>query len=119
MESEKFYPRCYDFTEKVQIDKFITDFHRTAIFNILKSYGKVFEQVHWNELQILKKKFEMYKNYPNSNKWINNLKNISRSKFIPSAQHLTLNTFLLKAILKYTKRLLIILIMKMMKLKKI
>ena len=41
---QKFYPRCYDFSDVKQIDYFLADFNQTAILNIIKSHAKLFKK---------------------------------------------------------------------------
>ena len=45
-DAEKFFPRCYDFTDEKQMVAFTQDFHQTAIINLLKKHAAYFSLTH-------------------------------------------------------------------------
>ena len=64
--SERFFPRCYDFTDESQIIEFENDFNKTAVINLLKRYNieyskihkRIFDQIAQCKTGILKKRLK-------------------------------------------------------------
>ena len=43
---ERFFPRCYDFTEERGLAEFTQNFERTAVMNLVKKHAEFFERIH-------------------------------------------------------------------------
>ncbi len=57
---DRFFPRCYDFTEERQIQSFICDFHRTGVINLLRRHCRYFKRVHGIDLAALRRRMTRF-----------------------------------------------------------
>ena len=98
--SEKFFPRCYDFTDEPQIEEFVNDFYRTGIINLLKKHALFFIQLHREMLDKIGKELSNTKN----KLLINRIKNKYKSLYLPFNCEWKMNLLVMKIVKVYIKK---------------